>query len=384
MNVCLSIYFGKYTHIIPYREERIMSRFLQIFLCLIFLFNTASAAEISAEYACVIEAMTGRVLYEKNADERAAMASTTKIMTAVIALENTKPDDIVTMSRNAAYQEGSSAYFKIGDEVRMMDLLYGLMLNSGNDAAVAIAEHISGNTEDFAVLMNEKAKEIGASDTSFINPNGLYDEKHYTTAEDLAKITAYAMENETFCDIVSSKTKEITVVNTGVKMYFSNHNKMLKTYDGATGVKTGFTKKAGRCLVSSAKRDGIELIAVTLNAPDDWTDHKNLLDEAFSKVEVKTIVRKGQKISEIIANDTKIGAICSEDIIVPYFGAASEYELVTHLVKNISAPVNDGDKIGICDVVYDGKVIKQFDLLSDSNIYKKKSFIDFIKDFFIN
>lgn len=361
-----------------------MRRFFLIFICQMIFISSAYASDISAEYACVIESKTGKVLYEKNADMRAAMASTTKIMTAIIALENAKPDDIVTVSRNAAYQEGSSAYFKIGDEVRMEDVLYGLMLNSGNDAAVAIAEHISGNSDDFAVLMNKKAKEIGAYNTSFINPNGLYDEKHYTTAEDLAKITAYAMKNETFCEIVSSKTKEITVVNTGVKMYFSNHNKMLKTYDGATGVKTGFTKKAGRCLVSSAERDGIELISVTLNAPDDWTDHKNLLDEAFSEVKYKTIVKKGQKISEITANGIKIGAVCGEDITVPYFGSAGEYELVTHLVKNISAPVNDGDKIGICDVVYDEKIIKQVDLLSDTNIYKKKSFIEFIKDFFIS
>ena len=189
--------------------------------------KTVLAVDISARNACLIEKLTGNVLFEKNSSEQAPMASTTKIMTAITALENSTSDEVVTVSRNAAHQEGSSAYLRTGDEIQMQDLLYGLMLNSGNDAAVAVAEHVSENTQDFAVLMNEKAKEIGAVNTNFVNPNGLFDEKHYTTALDLAKISAYAMENKDFREIVSAKTKRIVVKNTGVQMYFSNHNKLL-------------------------------------------------------------------------------------------------------------------------------------------------------------
>jgi len=342
------------------------------------------ALDVSASNACLIERITGQVLFEKNMNEKAAMASTTKIMTAITALENSNTDSVVTVSRNASVQEGSSAYLRDGDKILMEDLLYGLMLNSGNDAAVAVAEHVSGDTESFADLMNKKAYELEAKNTNFVNPNGLYDEKHYTTAYDLAKISAYAMQNPKFRDIVSSKTKAVTVQNTGAKMYFSNHNKMLKLYDGASGVKTGFTKKSGRCLVSSAERDGIELIAVTLNAPDDWNDHKNMLDFGFTKVNLKTILKKGDILDEKIAGESIVKILCGEDVKVPYFGNNRDYTVVTHIAENLYPPLNTGEKIGICDIVYDGRTIKQIDLISDSEIYKKTSFFERIMDFFVS
>ncbi len=356
-----------------------MRKIVCIVLCFFMNVTAVSALDISAEYACVIECVTGKVLYSKNSDAEAPMASTTKIMTAIAAIENSNLDDALTISRNAAYQEGSSAYFRIGDEVRMEDVLYGLMLNSGNDAAVAIAEHIGGDVDSFCALMNETARGIGALNTNFVNPNGLYDDEHYTTAHDLAKITAYAMKNDTFRKIVSSKTKQITVLNTNVKMTFQNHNKLLSMYEGANGVKTGFTKKAGRCLVSSAVRDGIELVAVTLNAPNDWNDHKYLLDKCFSEVCMSGLVREGEQIAVREVGDTTVGVVCGESVSVPDFGSMGEYELVMHLASNILPPINKGDKIGECDVMYKGRVLKTFDLVADTDVEKKYSFFDFFR-----
>ena len=358
-----------------------MKKLYILIFAILIMEKNVYALDVSASNACLIERITGHVLFEKNMNEKAAMASTTKIMTAITALENSSPDSVVTVSRNAAFQEGSSAYLRDGDKILMGDLLYGLMLNSGNDAAVAIAEHISGDTDSFADVMNEKAKELDARNTNFVNPNGLYHEKHYTTAYDLAKISAYAMGNTGFREIVSSKTKAVTIQNTGAKMYFLNHNKMLKIYDGASGVKTGFTKKSGRCLVSAAERDGIELIAVTLNAPDDWNDHKNMLDFGFSKTGYKTILKKGTVLGEKTVGEYIVKFLCAEDVSVPYFGKDSDYSAVTHIADNLYPPINTGEKIGICDIVYDGRVIKQIDLVSDSEIYKKTGFFERIKFF---
>lgn len=362
---------------------------MKIYVCFfIVLFLSAvraQALEISAECACVIEQTTGEIVFEKNADMHHPMASTTKIMTAIVALENSNPDDIVTASHNAVYQEGSSAYLREGDCVYMQDLLYGLMLNSGNDAAVAAAEHVSGDTALFAELMTKAAKDIGANDTSFVNPSGLYDENHYTTARDLAIISSYAMKNPNFREIVKTRTKEITTVNTGVKMYFSNHNKLLKKYDGANGIKTGYTKKSGRCLVSSAERGGVELIAVTLNAPNDWKDHESMLDYGFSKISSKKILDKGEVFCSRKVGGTEIYPVCAEELIVPDFGRMSDYELVTHISSKIKPPINVGDKVGVCDVVYKGKTIKTVDILSGADVYVKSErrvVFDFFKKIF--
>ncbi len=346
---------------------------MRLYACLFIIFclleMKAAAIEISAECACVIEQTTGEIVFEKNSDMRNPMASTTKIMTAIVALENSKPYDVVTASRNAVYQEGSSAYLREGDCIYMRDLLYGLMLNSGNDAAVAAAEHISGDTETFAEIMTRTAKEVGAENTHFVNPSGLYDENHYTTARDLAVISSYAMKNPVFRDIVKTKTKEITTINTGVKMYFSNHNKFLKSYDGANGIKTGYTKKSGRCLVSSAERDGVQLIAVTLNAPDDWKDHETMLNYGFSKVNNVKILDKNEVFCSRKVSGTEIFPMSAEEIVVPDLGYMRDYELITLISENLSPPINKNEKIGVCDVVYKGKIIKQVDILSSTDVY---------------
>ena len=230
----------------------------------------------SASSAILMDVDSGRVLYEQNADAKMLIASTTKIMTALVALEQGELDEIVTVSREAAWTEGSSMYLKEGEELTLETLLYGLLLCSGNDAAVAIAEHIAGSEAGFARLMNEKAEELGMTGSSFANPNGLDDELHYSTARDMARLACAAVENETLVRIAS--TKSVTIGGRTM----SNHNKLLNLVEGCIGLKTGYTQAAGRTLVSCAERAGQRLVAVTLQDGNDWADHEALLEYGFS------------------------------------------------------------------------------------------------------
>ena len=238
----------------------------------------SSAPDTSAKSAILI--CDGEVLYEKNADEELPMASTTKIMTCIIALETCDADEVVTVTYPSSLTEGSSLYLKEGDEVTVSDLVYAAMLRSANDAASALACHISWSEDEFTHLMNETALSLGMTHTHFDNPHGLPSDAHYTTARDLARLASYAMNNEEFRKVASTERYDVTV--SGAVKTVVNHNKLLFTYPGADGVKTGYTKTAGRCLVSSAERDGVRLICVTLRDPDDWRDHKALLDYGFS------------------------------------------------------------------------------------------------------
>lgn len=281
-----------------------MKRFL-ILAVILFLIPIKGQA-LSAASAILIDAGSGRVLFESNAYKKMGMASTTKIMTAIVALEKCKMDEVVTVSAHAAATEGSSIWLVAGEHIKMEDLLYGLMLNSGNDAATAIAEHISGDTKKFSELMNEMAGIIGAENTHFTNPHGLADENHYTTAYDLALIARYALQNPTFARIVATKSKTIPKENEKWGRILSNHNKMLLNYKGADGVKTGFTKATGRTLVSSATRDGMQIIAVTLNAPDDWADHAAMLDQGFAKYDGNLPFKQGEVVQEIDSTATAV------------------------------------------------------------------------------
>ena len=230
-----------------------------------------AATESLAE--CVAEVSSRRVLYEKNGERELPMASTTKVLTAIIIIDDCNLDEEVIVPAEAAGVEGSSVYLRAGDRLTVRDLLYGLMLRSGNDCAVALALHHSGSIAKFAQKMNVKAAMLGAVDSRFVNPNGLPDKRHYTTARDLALISAYAMENETFCEIVSCKYY--------APKNWRNKNKMLYEYDGAIGVKTGFTLNAGRCLVTSAQRGKMKLVSVVLNSPQMYERSAELLDRAF-------------------------------------------------------------------------------------------------------
>ena len=231
----------------------------------------------------LFDPVSGRFLATQDADTRRPMASTTKIMTALVVLETLSLTETVTVPTEAVGTEGSSIYLFAGEEITVETLLYALLLSSANDAAVALAIHSAGSIEAFARLMNEKTAAMGLENTHFCNPHGLQDPAHYTTARELALITAAALQNKTFAKIVSTQRYSAPQIGTDACRLFLNHNRLLRTFDGAIGVKTGFTKASGRCLVSAANRNGLSLIAVTLNAPNDWRDHAALLEWGFSQ-----------------------------------------------------------------------------------------------------
>ena len=357
---------------------------LCIFVCFINIQCSVSAKNGSV---CLMNAVTGEVIFEQNMHEKLPPASTTKIMTAIIALENSKLYDVVEMTHNAVRSEGSSTYAKSGDKLYMEDVLYGLMLNSGNDAAYAIAQTVSGTQEDFAKLMNTKAKEIGAKNTCFLNPSGLPQEGHYTTAYDLALIAKYAMRYNKFFEIVSSKTHKVWPINRPENILeFSNHNKLLDMYEGCIGIKTGFTKKAGRCLVSACERDGMKYIAVTLNDPDDWNNHIKMYDYAYENSYPLKVVSKGDVIR--VCED---GAFVAEkDFIIPSFkNKKTTADIQVNVSENIIKPVNKYEKVGYLDIICNGEAVGQVNVVSDSDIYGegnvglKKSFLSNLKNLFI-
>lgn len=250
-----------------------------------------------AQAAALIDVTSGRLIYSAKGDKPLRIASLTKIMTAIVAIEYGRLNDTVTVSSRAAGKEGSSLYLKAGEKIKLSDLLYGLMLRSGNDAATAIAEHVGGSLPGFVYLMNRKAEELGLAHSHFANPHGLDEEGHYSSANDLAVLTAYAMHNETFRAIVRTKVKTAPNPYESWDYKWVNKNKMLNMYEGADGVKTGYTKLALRCLVSSATRGGQQLVAVTLNDGNDWADHRRLLDYGFANYPLQLVVGKGEPVA---------------------------------------------------------------------------------------
>ncbi len=247
----------------------------------------------SAQSAVLIEAESGAVIYQKSADVPLPMASTTKLMTALTAISLASPDRIITVPAEAVGVEGSSVYLTEGESLTLKDLLYALLLSSANDAAVAIAVGISGSVASFADEMNRLADDMGLVSTSFQNPHGLDDKYHFTTARELALIAAAVLANDLLAAIVSTQKAVIPHPTLEGGRVLVNHNKLLRRYEGCIGLKTGYTKKSGRCLVSAAERDGVTLIAVTLNAPDDWNDHTAMLDYGFSLYERRTLAEVG-------------------------------------------------------------------------------------------
>lgn len=298
------------------------------------------AMAISAENAALLDAATGRMIYEKSADSRSLIASTTKIMTALVVCEQCNALDRMRIPKEAVGIEGSSVYLKEGEILTVQDLLYAMMLHSGNDAAVALAIYCGGTVEGFAELMNDKARLLGMKDTHFVNPHGLDAPDHYSTARDLAVLSAYAMNNPIFAKTVSTKT-----VNAAGRS-LRNHNKLLWQVEGADGVKTGYTKAAGRILVSSATRQGRRLIAVTINDGNDWADHKDLLNKGFSEYEQKLIVQKGQYLGmvEVISGgEERVNVIAAEDFVYPIRSDEKPY-IVLCPPGFVYAPVAEGDR----------------------------------------
>ncbi|WP_087677563.1 D-alanyl-D-alanine carboxypeptidase family protein [Garciella nitratireducens] len=353
-----------------------------LFFIFIFIFilsiqiTSASNLNISCESAIVIEQNTGRILYSKNIDRKRAMASTTKIMTAIVAIENGHLDDIITISQNAAEIEGSSIYLEANEHLTLEELLYGLMLRSGNDAAYAIAEYIGGgNVEKFINMMNRKAEEIGANNTHFMNPHGLHDKQHYTTAHDLAKITAYAMKNETFKKIISTKNKTISWENHEWNRSLTNKNKMLWNYQGGNGVKTGYTTDAGKCFVSSAFRNNIQLIAVVLKSNDIWKDATALLDYGFDHYKPYKVISKEdylKSISVIEGTKDRIRTYSKKDVIIPIRKEEKDkIQVKIVLPEEIQAPVMREQIVGKLEVYVNNEKIDSTDIYVKDSIQKK-------------
>lgn len=333
---------------------------------------------LSAKAAVLIEASTGRVVSEKNASVRLPMASTTKIMTAIVAIENCDISTVVTVSPDAVGVEGSSIYLFAGEQLTLEDLLYAMLLESANDAAAAIAIKVGGSIEDFAEMMNDKAGALGLSNTHFTNPHGLDDPEHYTTAAELAKIAAAAMKNEVFRTIVSTRKTTIPQSNgEGVRVLY-NHNKLLGSYEGCIGVKTGYTRQSGRCLVSAAERGGVELIAVTLSAPNDWNDHKTMLDHGFSLYESRTLCGEGefQHTMPVISGNTEYVVLKNAgELTLTLPKNAGEVEYRVELPSFIYAPVNMGEQVGRLVYTLDGQTVAELPIIAsysvERTVYKK-------------
>ncbi|MFS1512300.1 D-alanyl-D-alanine carboxypeptidase family protein [Chengkuizengella sp. SCS-71B] len=276
--------------------------FFRLILILTLTFTTFSISKAesgvptSAESFALIDVESGRIIESKQGDEQMLIASITKIMTAIVAIEDGDLSSEVTVGKNAYRKEGSSIYLHLGEKMNLQDMVYGLMLRSGNDAATAIAEHVGGSIEGFSFLMNLKAEEIGMENSNFVNPHGLNEDGHYSSANDIAKLSAYALKNPIFQEIVRTKVKKVPNPYEEWEYTWYNKNKMLALYEGADGVKTGYTKNAGRCLVSSATRNGQQLVVVTLNAPQDWADHSRLLDFGFEAYPHHYIIQEGESV----------------------------------------------------------------------------------------
>ena len=323
---------------------------------------------VSAEKAVLMDAATGRMIYEKNADERSLIASTTKIMTALVVCQHCNVLDRVKIPAEAVGIEGSSMYLKEGEILTVQELLYGLMLRSGNDAAVALAIYCGGTVEGFAELMNDKAREIGLKNTHFVNPNGLDAPDHYSTARDLAVLAAYAMEDPIFARTVGAKT-----ITMGERV-LTNHNKLLWQLEGAEGVKTGYTKAAGRILVSSASREGRRLICVTINDPDDWQDHKALMEQGFADYEVCELVSEGEVLGYryILGGDGTRAPLVAAERFSYAMAAGEEIDVVLSPQSFSYAPVAAGEEEGSAYVVLGGRVIGEVPLIWGSSVEEKQ------------
>lgn len=367
-------------------SEEIMRRFL-LYIAILSLFMSFIAVhgdgpEVTAPTALLIDAKTGKVLYEKNADEKRYPASTTKIMTGLLAVEYGKMDEVVTIGQNPPLIErGSSQIYLIpGEQLTMEQLLYALMLESANDAAVAIAEHISGSVEEFAKLMNKRAKELGATNTNFVNPNGLHDDEHYTTARDLAMIARYAMTLEKFRSVVGEVKYTIPATNKQEERnYITNSNKLIwKTYDKfryeyATGIKTGYTVKSKQCLVGGAKKGDMELISVVMGAEGQnvYTDTIALFEYGFANFENVSVLKKDQIVTSVTIDksEEKLNLLAAEDFSLVL--SQSERDKVTTEIERkavVAKPVQKGEVLGAMVVYVDGKEVKRVDLVSEVEI----------------
>lgn len=355
-----------------------MKKLLISFILLVLLINSCFAIDVSARSAILYEPETKTVLFEKNANDIRPIASTTKIMTAVVVLENSELSDVVTVPESCTGIEGTSMYLKQGEKLTVEELLYGMLLLSGNDAAETLAYYTGdGNRAHFIEMMNETAKRIGMNNSSFKNPSGLPDDEHYSTACDMALLASYALGVDGFSEIVSTYDKNIS------GRYLKNHNKLLKIYEGANGFKTGFTKSAGRCLVSGAKREDMQLVAVTLSAPDDWNDHKKLLDFGFENFLLLSERAETFEIPIVGAAKKAVNVTAAAEISL----LTKKGETIGKIIyapRFLYAPISKGDIVGKIEYLINGELKETVSVVSSESIEatEKVTFWSKLFDFF--
>ena len=343
----------------------------------------AAFPEMSAESYVVMDSKTGEVLFSKDSDKMLPIASTTKMMTALVVVEKIKDlDSRVTVDPESCGIEGSSVNLYRGEEISVKDLLYALMLESANDAAVCLAKYTAGSVEAFADLMNERASKIGMTNSHFANPHGLEDEEHYSTAYDMAKLYQEAMKYDVIRKIVSTKTYKMELDEKDSYRFLSNHNKLLKTYEPCVGGKTGFTKAAGRCLVTVCEKNGVELITVTLNDPNDWQDHESIVEYSFSLYSQVRLAEEGEiKVSIPVVGGVENSVTLSNKESLEL--SVKDVSKITSRVEAphfLYAPVEASGKAGgKVTFYYDGKEIARLDLYSDNSVQIKSEKKGFFK-----
>lgn len=350
--------------------------------------------QVSAKSAVLINADNGQIIYAKNENDKRPMASTTKIMTALITLETAAVSDkIVTITAEMVRVEGSSMGLLPGERLSLKSLAAGMLLVSGNDAANSAAIAISGSTKAFSDLMNKRAKELNMVNTHFVTPSGLDDEEHYTTACDLAALAAAAMKNSDFSEIACKKTMSVQYISPSYTRRFTNHNKLLSLYDGCIGVKTGFTKKAGRCLVSAAEKNGVRLVVVTLNASDDWNDHQKMLNYGFAKLTSYKIEDSAYSVTVPVVGGTLNSVMAHGSVgneIVVNTDDVPAIKRTVELPSFIYAPITTGQVLGTVRYTLDSKTLATTEIISTGQVLKLESsknifeiFLDQIKSLFI-
>lgn len=350
--------------------------------------KVGAATGVSAASAVLIEQKSGRVLFEKDAHTKRRIASITKIMTAILAIESGKMNKYVKVSEQATRAEGSSVYLKPGEKIKLNDLVYGLMLRSGNDTAVAIAEYVGGSVDGFAYLMNQKAREIGMYDTHFANPHGLDDhENHYSTAYDMAILMRYAMQNKTFQKISGTKVYRAPNPTEDWDRVWKNKNRLLTKYKYATGGKTGYTKRAKRTLVTTASKGDMDLIAVTLNDSDDWNDHISMYENGFKDFDMAEVLTKGKV--DISKNKLYKGHLfLKKSIVYPVTSKEMDQFSIKYKMekprKSLIAS-NKEDIVGKAEVYLNGRVVEEEPIYYEKVQKKeKKRLLNSIKEMFLS
>ncbi len=360
---------------------------ISAFCLMVYLTPRLEAIDVSAKAAIVVNAATGEVIYSKNADLKLPMASTTKIMTALLLCENADLDEVVTTTGEMVTVEGSSMGLLEGDKVSYKALLYGMMLPSGNDAATTTAIALGGGLQEFSLMMNEKARELKMDNTSFVTPSGLDAENHYSTAEDMAKLAVYAMKNPIFREAVATKSIAVEYGNPPYTRRLYGHNKILDIYDGGIGIKTGYTSKSGKCLVSAASRNGVEVIAVTLGDSNTWSHHTELLNYGFSNINSVTyyLPDEGKRL-RIISGKTSTAKLSCEGFTVgltPEEQERVEYKIT--LPEFCFAPLKKGETVGRIDYYIDGALLKSLPLtVAESVPCEEAPHIGFFENLWIN